>query len=371
MLVSNVFFRICYNIFLPVLPLYYHQIGMNNREIGFAIGSFAIGAASFRFLAGKAADHFGCWKVQAIGACISISAIVGYLFVADASLIAVARFMHGIGEGAYGSAALTAASLLTDGIRGTEAIAVYTLSTMIGSGIAISSALLVYEWGNFNLVVYIGLCAAILSFFLFPKYFHSAEEVRQWEKGTVVRGVLANQLVCVSTVSLCLISLCYSTIITFLPGYVLQMKVDGLKEFYGAYALTVILSRLALRYIGKMTAGATLGLYILLLFVCLMVLLSVFLHPVSLFLAGLLLGVGFGLGFPTFVGIVAERVEAERRGATLGVLTTGYDFGQVIGSMAVGLFVSNVGYAAIFSGIGAFVLAYVFYYRVYFLPQTR
>jgi hypothetical protein len=59
------------------------------------------------------------------------------------------------------------------------------------------------------------------------------------------------------------------------------------------------------------------------------VLLGVFLHPLSLFLAGLLLGMGFGLGFPTFAGIVAGRVDAERSGA-------------------VGLLVSSVGYAAIF-----------------------
>jgi len=49
LLLANMFFWMSNNFFLPILPIYYHTLGMSDHQIGIAIGAFSIGAVYFAF----------------------------------------------------------------------------------------------------------------------------------------------------------------------------------------------------------------------------------------------------------------------------------------------------------------------------------
>ena len=59
LLLANMFFWMSNNFFLPILPIYYHTLGMNDQQIGLVIGAFSLGAIIFRVYCGKLADRYG------------------------------------------------------------------------------------------------------------------------------------------------------------------------------------------------------------------------------------------------------------------------------------------------------------------------
>ncbi len=101
------FFWMSVNFFLPVLPIYYHTLGMNDHQVGLAVGAFSLGSVMFRLYSGTAVGRYGGWPVLAAGVLLSTAAIGGYYFAVTLAAATIVRFLHGAGVSGYSAADLT------------------------------------------------------------------------------------------------------------------------------------------------------------------------------------------------------------------------------------------------------------------------
>ena len=357
------------SLFMPVLPLYYHQLGFSEAQIGMAVGAFSAGALAFRFAAGKAIDNYGSKPVLTAGMVLSLAAMAGYPLGVTLAAVAVFRLLHGIGTAGYGAAALTTTSLLFSEAKTTEAVAMYTLFTMIGSGAATSIALWLFDTHGFLGVVATGVAATALSLFLFPK--KQAAKQQERAEPVLVWPIITRPSVYLSALNLFVINFSFSTLMTFLPLFVLLQGGGGMGYFFLAYAIAVVATRMIVSRVCQRVSSPQLTLYLLAAFGGIMLFTAFFHSPPALAIAGVAVGIAFGFAFPSLAGFVAQQTSVEERGTAYGFFITGNDLGQVVGAVGMGFFVGTVGYAAVFGAVGLLTLAFSAVYGVLLMPKLR
>ncbi len=361
---ANMFFWMSVNFFLPVLPIYYHSLGMDDHQVGLAVGAFSLGSVMFRLFSGTAVDRYGGWPVLAAGVLLSTAAIGGYFFAATLAVATAVRFLHGVGISGYSAAALTTVTMMQEEGRTTEAVAMYTLFTMIGMGLAASTANWLLATGGMPLVIGAGAAATILSLILFPRRpkLRVAVSARQ---SLPVRTVVATPAVYVATISLLASNLCYGSIMTFLPLLMLSRGVTEFNSFYVAYSAAVILSRL---WIGRLCAlfkPDRLTFYVLVILGITMLAAGEFSGSWVTALCGAGIGIGYGLIFPAMATVITANVQAANRGTAFGFYTMAVDLGFGAGAIGMGAVAAAWGYQAVFAAAGVYVLAYAALYQLW------
>jgi len=365
LLLANMFFWMSNNFFLPILPIYYHTLGMSDQQIGVAIGSFSIGAVIFRVFCGKLADRYGSKPILTAGIILSTLAIINYSYSATVVSATLSRFLHGVGISVYSGASLTMATFMNDEQHMTEAVAVFTLFTMLGVGIAAGSASWLYDFGNFGLVVTAGAVATILSLILFPKNPILKTKPTSGQSLPLAK-IIGDPGVYIPTVTLFAINMCFASIMTFLPLFLLSRGITEMHFFYVAYAIAVVFSRIWVKQLCVRLTPQRLAEYILLVFIACMVITASYTSVWALVLNGIAVGAGYGLAFPALATIVGERIQPANRATAFGFFTMAVDMGFAIGAIVMGIVADIWGYQAIFYMAGIYTLLYAVLYHVYF-----
>lgn len=362
LVLANMFFWMSTNIFMPVLPLYYHGLGMNDHQVGAAVGAFSVGAILFRVFSGKAVDRYGGARIIAGGIVLSVAAIASYGFSQSLVAASISRFLHGVGISFYSAAALTTASLILSEKHTTEALATFTLFAMFGVGIANSSALFLYQTGGLPFVLAVGVASTLLALALYPK--NPTINVRAEASATLpIADVVRHPSVFIPTISLLAVHLCFGSAMTFVPLLMLSRNISELSPFYIAYAVTVIgsrfwVSKLCLKFTPQKVAFG-----ILLLFGCSMLVVAFAPSTIALILCGAGIGISYGLAFPALASIITANTQPANRGTAFGFFTSAIDVGFGLGSIGMGFVANAWGYSAIFLVAGAYVLVYAVFFR--------
>ncbi len=367
LLVGNMCFWFSTSLFMPVLPLYYHQLGFSEGEIGLAVGAFSVGALAFRFSAGKAIDRYGSKPVLTAGMLLSLAAVACYPLGGSLLAVMFFRLLHGIGISGYGAAALTTTSMLFPESKTTEAVSLYTLFTMIGSGLATSIALELYQVQGFWGVVVCGVAATASSLALFPK--NTASKRKAQGETVDVWPVVTRPSVLLPAVNLFIVNFAFSTLMTFLPLFILLYGGGGIGYFFVAYAIAVVLSRMIVNRVCNMVSSPRLTLYLIVSFGAIMLFTAYFHSPAALAVAGVAVGIAFGFAFPSMAGFVAQQTTTAERGTAYGFFITGNDLGQVLGAIGMGFFVGSAGYETVFSAVGWLTLLYSAAYGLVLMPK--
>lgn len=362
LVITNFLYWVGVYLYIPVLPIYFHDRGMNSQEIGMIVGIFSLGAVLFRFLAGKASDRYGSVPVVTMGLVIAGSAIAGYWCSASLLLVLLLRFLHGMGSALYSSAAVTMVTLLHSGKQTKQGVALYTLCSMIGIGIATSTASWLFKESGFQGIVLISSVATWSCLLLIPK------KLKQREKETVssvpVKVILLNPKVYLPTLNQFAVYVCYASVMTYLPLMVYENNsaVD-MGWFYISYTISVVSSRFL--------AGKTNGIdakqlsIFFLAVLAVVILLPIFSHAwFSLLIMGVGIGLGVGLATPTLIGMITDHVGTENRGAALGFFATAIDLGMGAGSILLGMLAEPFGYKSIFIATSVWMLfTLIVYFR--------
>lgn len=352
------------NFFLPVLPIYYHSLGMDDHQVGLAVGAFSLGSVIFRIFSGKAADRYGALPVITAGMILSVAAIGGYYFAATLMAAMAVRFLHGVGISGYSAAALTTVTLLHEEDRTTEAVAVYTLFSMFGIGIAASSANWLLSAGGMPLVVGASAVATMLALVLFPRRAKMKVAMAASEQRPI-RTVLSNPAVYIPTVSLMAVNICYGSIMTFLPLLMLSRGIVEYNSFYVAYSVAVIFSRAWIGRLCSVMRPDTLSFYILIILGATLLAVGEFSGGWVVALCGVGIGIGCGLAFPAMATIITNNVQGANRGTAFGFFTMAVDMGFGIGAIGMGAVAAAWGYQAVFVAAGIYTLAYAALYQLW------
>lgn len=350
---TNFLYWIGVYLYIPVLPVYFYTAGMNSREIGIIVGSFSLGSVLFRYLGGKAADRYGTVPVVILGLALTGTTIAGFSFTTSLLLVAMLRFFHGVGSALYSSAAVTMVTLLQDGKHTKQGVAVYTLCSMIGIGIATSTASWLFqEWGFQGIVLLSGI-ASWSCLLLIPKG-SSKEQAKQSGQPAALSRILFNPKMYLPALNQFAVYVCYASMMTYLPLMAVEKNtVVDMGWFYISYTVSVVVSRFLAGKTASHTDQKQVSTFLLAVLAVVVLLPVVSREWYSLLIMGAGLGLGVGLATPTLIGMITDHISQENRGAALGFFATSIDLGMGAGSILLGMLAQPFGYSGIF--IAAFL----------------
>jgi MFS family permease len=154
--------QLTFNIAVPVLPLYTVQVGGTSNNVGLVYGATTLSALPVRLASGVLLDRYGRKPLLLGGAATYLLAVLSFNWAVSAPLPGGARFLQGLGYGAFSGAAAFVADLAPPGRRG-EALGVYFTGGSIAQALVPTVGLLVYAAGGFAPVVALATVGASVS----------------------------------------------------------------------------------------------------------------------------------------------------------------------------------------------------------------
>jgi MFS family permease len=349
------------SLLVPVLPVFLHNSGLSETQIGIIMGATAMSSLIIRPWIGFQVDTKGSRPVILLGQIVLILSTVGYWWTTSFLGFFVLRFLYGIGQAFYGTGAVTFASSIGSGESNSNSIAMYTLTTMCGLGLSMSMAQVAFD--NFGFHALVGISVILIGI---------AFNVMKWRSQpiqlaarNVVRApfmdVLKSNVVCATTLSQFAASFAFSAALTFIPLAAIDKGVDFYSLFFIAFAISVVFSRLFVQKIGRILGLLNATLYASIIMLLGIMLLLITISPIILVLSGLLFGLGFGVVYPSLVLLLVERIQQTNRGTALGIMIAAGDIGTALSAAILGGVAEHLGYFVLFSTT-ALLLAICTYY---------
>jgi MFS family permease len=356
---AGLFFWMSIAILLPTLPAYIDKIGIGQEDLGWIMGSFAIGLLATRPIVGKLADTRGRKFVLLIGTIVAAIAPLGYLTVTSVPLLMVIRAFHGVSIAAF----TTAYSALVVDVspiqkRG-EIIGYMSLANPVGValGPALGGYLQVADL--YSMIFWLSIIFGLLSYLganqLVAKPAIVMSPGSKMESQTVISisQILTNPALGVPAAVLLLIGFPFGAIHTFMPLYIKSSHIALNPGLF--YTIAAIASFSARTVIGGRSDRYGRGIFIASSLCCYTLGMCFLAKGGSVinFVAGAVLeGLGTGTLIPMVIALVADRSQPEHRGQVLSTCTAGLDLGIAIASPLFGAVVTQLGYHGMFS-IGA------------------
>ncbi|AMA71961.1 MULTISPECIES: MFS transporter [Aneurinibacillus] len=372
--VSNLFLFTSFQMLIPTLPVYVEQSGGNEFSIGLVIGIFTVFALLARPFAGKALDTLGRRKVMAIGLLIFILSVAGYYWTTTVFLILSLRVIHGIGWGIATTSFGTVVSDIIPAQRRGEGMGYYGLSSTLAMALAPLFGIWLVEKTGFGMLFFVSTLLAVISFLLsqiirYPdvSVFVPSPEPKhrnRLDEWLEVKALFPSFLAI-------MLGLTYGGIVTFITLFGKEAGITNVGWFFLTHALMVMIVR---PVAGKLFDRRG-HVWILLpgaFFTAVgLLFLSYSNNLLSLILASVFYGIGFGAIQPTLQAWTINRVAPNRRGAANGTFFSGFDLGIGAGAMLLGTIATATSYAVMYRISIVFMGLYLITYSLYLAKSAK
>jgi MFS family permease len=337
---------------LPILPAYIQDIGATTKQVGFVMGSFAIGLLASRIWLGKLADQRSRKLVILIGTIVSTIAPLGYLWFNLIHQLMLVRAFHGISIAAFTTGYSALIVDLSPPKQKGELIGYMSLAVPTGMAIGPALGSFLETNGSYPLLFSVSSSCGFLALILSSQVRDNKPSFVPVQSGKVSSlhqfpnrsfwQLFSSLSLIVPTVLLLLIGCLFGTLVTFLPLYVRQLSFDFNAGFF--YTAAAIASFTVRFLVGKASDRYGRGLFISISLGCYfaaMVLLSIG-NSGNVFLgAGILQGAAGGMMIPVTLALISDRSVASERGTVFAFCVSGFDVGvalagPVFGSLSIG-----------------------------------
>ncbi|MDU2064429.1 MAG: MFS transporter [Sporomusaceae bacterium] len=350
------------NLLIPVLPVFLHNQGFSETQIGLIMGATAASSLLVRPWVGIQVDTRGSRPIILFGQILLFLSVVGYLGAAGFWTFVALRSLFGLALAFYNTGAVTFASSIGTGDLNASAIAMYTLTTMVGLGISMSFAQIAFERFGFTLLIVLS-AILVAGAFAVMKFRQAPALVRGGgSKRSSFTTVLKDKVVLAVTAGQFGASFSFGALFTFIPLASLAEGISFYSLFYIAFAVFVILSRLFVQKVDELFGVKKAAEYSALLMLLGLVLLVIKLSPLTLLAAGILFGLGFGIVFPTLVLILVKGTDGANRGTALGIMTAAGDIANALSTAVLGGVAEHFGYVALFLAASLVLLGCIYYF---------
>jgi MFS family permease len=374
---------------LPTAPYRIIDLGGSTGVAGMFLGLLTFSSAASAPFTGPLADRLGHRRVLIVVSLILTCFTASYAFIASYKVMLGVVAVHGLiwsgllsASGAYMTSTIPAA-------RRAEGISYWGLASVLSIGAAPALGFWVYHHGWTALCIelsVLNLLMAIIAWYLPDDRAATALEMSAaaariesaltgGRVGSEVQspaGVSATNAVNAGTgvewrvlflsIAMALMSFGYGALTSFSALFADQLGVAPRSLFLTAMAAATLVGRLTIgRRLDRIGHRH--------------VLLRCFLAPpvglallamasgrVSLVVAAVVFGAGFGLTHPAYTAYVMNHVPATRRGAAFGAMLAAFDTGVGLGSTTMGWLVQHVGYRASFGTAAAIAALSVPYF---------
>jgi MFS family permease len=347
---------------LPTAPYHVIDLGGGTTAAGLFLGCLTFSSAISAPLTGTIGDRFGQRRVLMVVSGMSAAFSLSYALITNIPLLLTVVVLHGLfwsallsASGAYMTAAIPES-------RRAEGIAYWGVMSTMALATAPTIGFWVYRHGWWTLcleLVTLNLLMLIIAWRL-PAESTVIDRKESNEPPRVSRRIGAGHggprtivegRVLVLSVTMALVSFGYGALTSFSALFADELGVSPRSLFLMVMASAILVIRLTLgRLVDQLGHRRV-------LLACLgapaagLLLLAVSGGPLSLGVAALVFGLGFGLMYPSYTAYVLRHVLPTRRGAAFGAMLAAFDTGVGAGSSATGWLIHRVGfrYAFVFS----------------------
>ena len=349
---------------LPTLPIYVKVLTGQETLAGLAMGIFLISAIFIRPFAGRAVDSYGRKGIFILGLIIFFLCTLALNWARTLFLLFLIRFIQGFSWGYGNTAATTIVSDVLPKHRLAEGMGYFGLSMSIAMGVAPALALYIIGKYSFNLMFNVSsfavFFAAILAIFI---TYHKVEKIVSKEKP--IKSKLFEKTALHPSLVAFFVTLNYSSILSFLALYGVDLKIVNIGLFFSAFAVSITLTR---PFLGRLADKKGYDIVMIpgLLMMIVTMLLLFKAQSLPLFItAGVIYGIGIGAVQPTLQAMSVLNVSASRRGAANGTFYTFYDLGVGLGSIIWGAVAHTMGYSLMYLSTIAPVVCALIYYLLF------
>ncbi len=363
---TNFFFMSGVNCFI-LLPLYIHQLGATEAEIGLIQGAYSAVGIFCQPAVGLWLDRVGRRAFLILGVALMMASSAAFIVTQSMPLLALLRVVQGLGFSAFFVANYVHVVDLVPVERRGWALGIYGLSGFLGTALApVAGEVVVRQLGFrwlFLLAVLLGAVAALLvvrTRGIRAPHMGEGPGLEVFREG--LKDVLRLHMLLTF-----FFGLGTGALFTFLPTFGESLGVASVALFYTAYAVAAMLIRVVGgNLIDTRGRRATIipSMFIQVASVALLAILALLVRPHMavpvvpfLVLAGLLAGGGHGFLYPALSALLMDVTPERRRGGAVGIFSGVLLVGQTLGSMVFGYVAHGWGYAVMWGTLTVLLVA--------------
>jgi predicted MFS family arabinose efflux permease len=174
--------------------------------------------------------------------------------------------------------------------------------------------------------------------------------------------VLRDKAVWAPTVCLFASNFAFSTLFTFVPLFALTESIPGYSAFYVSFAIAVVATRLGVQSLTQAFRAETVATAANLMNAASALIITLYPSPLTFAASGILVGLGFGIIFPTLTVYVVQRIAPSVKGTALSILTAAGDVGNALGASVLGVVAELFGFRWVFALSAVVVLFCAWYF---------
>ncbi|MGW7975070.1 MFS transporter [Staphylococcus xylosus] len=342
---------------------------------GLAAGIFIIGMLFGRLASGRVIDNLQPKKVLLFGIIFSIITVGLYFAIHSLLILMVVRLLHGIAFGLSSTATGTISSRIIPEKRKGEGIGYYALSVTTASAIGPFCGIILNQQFGFQSIFIVSLIviiAALIMALLIKGLPKVSVQTSNTEKITGVAAYIQKEALPISFVII-FVGIAYSSVLSFLTVYTEQINLATASSFFFiVYAVSTFVTR---PFTGKIydNYGENKVMYpVLISFIIGLILLSLTHTSISLLIAAVFIGIGYGTIIPTAQAIAIQQSPTDKIGLATSTFYMFADFGAGIGPFVLGVVIPLMGYRNLYLTMSILVIvSIVLYYFMHGKQRAR
>ncbi|MGO9137875.1 MAG: MFS transporter [Syntrophales bacterium] len=341
---------------------------------GLVSSIFIIGALIGRLETGRIIEDIGSKRVLIAGSMCFIITSALYFTVINLPLLIIIRLLHGIAYGVASTATGTIVAKIIPHNRRGEGIGYYSMSVILAAALGPFVGIILIQHVDFKVIFIVTLILAVISFAISfvvrePTYKSPKQDEIKTVKGFQISNFLEFKAIPISIIIL-IVGVSWSVVLTFVSLYTKEIHLEETASFFFlVYAVTVLISR---PFSGRLfdVKGSDFVVYpCLFIFALGMLLLSQASQGITLLLAGVMIGLGYGNLLSCSQAIAIKAVPPHRLGLATATFFIFIDLGIGVGPYLLGFLVPFTGYRGLYLMTVIVTLASIVLY--YFLHGRR
>lgn len=364
----NVFLALIFYLLFVTIALYSVDKFQSPTSIaGLVSGIFVIGALLGRLGTGRIIDNMGNRKIFLVGMIFFTITTALYLVSNTLTLLLFTRLTQGIAFGVAATAISTIIARILPPHRYREGLSYFSMSIVLATAIGPFIGIMLVKYGDFNIIFILNLILALicllLSFTVKEPSHKPSEPVKITNSSKFkVSNYLEYKVLPIAIIAL-IIAFTYSGVTTFISIYAEQINlVEAAGFFFIAFAITVLISR---PITGRLfdSKGPNFVMYpCLIIFATGMFLYSQANLNITLLLAGILFGLGYGNVQSISQAIAIKLAPAHRLGLATATFFIFFDVGFGFGPSLFGFLVPSLGFRGLYAVTAVIILTIIVLY---------
>ncbi len=328
----------------PSLPGYLLEIGGQQKDIGYMMGAYTIGAMIMRPIAGWLVDSYGRKLIMISGMVLMIAASLLYNLAGDVASMTLLRSLHGL---AFGLVSTAIGTIVVDSLpigRLSEGMGYFGLTSSLSMTASPAVGFWLIGKSGYPLLFSAVSILAVLAFSASLLVKGTAAVRTSTSSATGIRAKLFEKTALLPSGIMFFLAVVYGSVLSFIALYGAERGIANVGLFFSAMALAMLLSRTTC---GRWADRGSIDLVLLIghlsLFIGMVI--TGFSQVITHFiLAGAFIGIGFGICLPTLQALAVRDAPVNRRGAATGTFFGAMDLGIGLGTILWGFVLTVTSY---------------------------